>query len=502
MGYRVREVPLPRIDEMLGTLTLGSDQGKPRSMNYVDLPDVPQVPHLAPLSVDRNDVDTVVQGAAKRFAKVTKPFNERHARRLKDFTRKWCRRYLTPIEREMEFEEWLATTSYSEGRKNELRECRERYVRGEITADQLRKVKSHIKQESYPEYKHARHINARCDLAKVVFGPIIKAIEQMVYSATRANGDPIFIKHVPLPERPALLRKLKQAGCLYVESDHSAYEATIKKRLMELIEVEVVKFVFRHRPDIVSKFASVEMGANRLYLSSLGITIVLSYFRCSGDMWTSLMNGLVNIITAEFGVALAGGTFCGGFVEGDDGIFAVQGNVPTYELMCELGLDVKYIYHDDPATASFCGMILAGEAILRDPVSFFAGFGWVGKRFAAGRKLKRQLALAKSLSALYETPRCPLVASAAWHVYQKTRGVQPVFLEDGYHYVPRDYHPPAPAVTPEARDLFARLYGVSCEAQVIAESRIEKGDWSVIPEVLRIHPHMQDFATRFVERLG
>jgi len=113
---------------MLGKVTLCADQRKPRSLNYVNLPDVPIVPNTAPLSGDRNDIDTAIQGAAKRFAKVTRPFQNQHAKPLKKFVKQWCRKHLRPIECEMSFEDWLDSTDYSTSRKEELRQCRDRYV--------------------------------------------------------------------------------------------------------------------------------------------------------------------------------------------------------------------------------------------------------------------------------------------------------------------------------------------------------------------------------------
>jgi len=462
-------------------------------VNFANLPDVPDVPYVAPVSPDRNDLDTAIEGVKKRYARIVPKVAKCHREDMRKCVRNWCRSHLVPVADIMGFDEWLESTSYNEHRKDQLREVHDRWVRGIAKATKLASVKSHIKCESYPQYKHARHINARCDLAKVVFGPIIKTLEREVYSQRE------FIKHVPLPERPELLRKLKQAGCSYVASDHTAFEAHMSKWVMELIEFEVARWLLSRFPRLAELFEKTESGVNRCYLNAVDLTVLIQYIRCSGDMWTSLMNGLVNLLSFLYACEANNTRFCGGFVEGDDGIFAVQGAPPTAEFMEELGFEVKFETHDDPATASFCGMILAGDSIIRDPSKFFQTFGWSDRFMAGGLLVKRQLALAKSLSALYETPGCPLVSCAARYVYDKTKGTRPRFIDGAYRQVPADFHPPEIHISQEARELFARLYGVSPEAQIAAEERLMRGDWSVVSECVRFHPHVADYTTRYVE---
>jgi len=411
LGYRVREVPLPRTQEHRGTIKEGGRLPKKRSVNFTNLPDVPDIPYVAPVSPDRNDLDTAIEGLKKRYARQVPEVLKQHREPLRKFVRQWCQDHLTPIDAPMGLEEWLDSTSYNDRRKEQLREVHDRWVRGVISHKRLASVKSHIKCESYPEYKHARHINARCDLAKVIFGPIVKRMEQEVYRQHE------FIKHVPLPDRPALLRGLKQAGCKFVASDHSAFEAHMSFWVMELIEFEVAKWLLRKYPDLNTLFEKTESGENRCYLSAVDLLVLIRYVRCSGDMWTSLMNGLVNLLSFLYACDDLGARFCGGFVEGDDGIFAVQGPLPDANYMLGLGFEVKYEVHDDPATASFCGMILAGDSIIRDPSKFFQTLGWSDRFMTSGARVKRQLALAKALSALYETPGCPLVSVAARYVY-------------------------------------------------------------------------------------
>lgn len=492
VGYRANEVPLPDPGQPRGRVVVSPKCIPHRSINFATLPDVPRVPFVAPISPCRFDRDTALKGIAKRYARQVPPLSPDLKAPFRAFCAKWARENLTPIRGPMEFEEWLATESYPIARKEQLRKAHAKWGASNAIPSQsdLRKVKGFIKLESYPEYKHARHINARCDYAKVFFGPVCKAMEAEVYKY------PAFIKHVPLPERPALLRKLKIAGAKYVATDHTAFEAHFTVELQEIVEFEVVKWLLAHRPDIVQCLTATESGENHISLAS-GIKVFIQGVRCSGDMWTSLFNGLGNLLSFSFACHLLGSTFQG-YVEGDDGIFAVHGDIPTPELMQRLGFEVKMEQHDDPSTASFCGMILAGDQIIRDPSRFFQSFGWSDRFISAGARVKRSLALAKSLSALYETPNCPLVSAAARHVYDRTKGVVPRFIDGAYRQVPRDFHPPQTCITRETRDLFAQKYGVSVELQVQMESSIAAGDWRCLA-ALPFHADVGHYFARYVE---
>lgn len=493
MGYRAPETPLGIPKEGRGTLRVGAKPPRQRSANYVDLPDVPHIHGVAPVSPDRNDKETAVRGMRHRYARHVPALDPKHREQFRLFVRKWAREHLTPIQSPMSFEEWLATESYNESRKAQLRKIHSEIVDrgGAIPIWMLRRVKAFIKSESYPEYKHARHINARCDAAKVIFGPIVKRMEEEVYKQHE------FIKHVPLPQRPALLRALKIAGAKYVESDHTAFEAHFTVELQTIVEFEVCRWLLKQYPEISVLLEDVESGENYITMPALDLIMKISGIRCSGDMWTSLFNGLGNLMAMKFACSILGST-CDGFVEGDDGIFAVHGPVPTPELMSKLGFEVKMVEHDDPATASFCGMILAGDSIIRDPRRFFQTFGWTDRYLSAGLKVKRSLALAKSLSALYETPNCPLVAVASRYVYERTRGVEPRWDGSKYRQVPKDFQPPETSITAETRDLFAAKFGVSPAAQLKMEERIAEGDWSCLSE-LQYHHHVGDYYVRYVE---
>lgn len=106
----------------------------------------------------------------------------------------------------------------------------------------------------------------------------------------------------------------------------------------------------------------------------------------SGDMCTSLGNGISNYLLAKFLVERKGGQLRGVF-EGDDGLFSttVLLDEKDYE---KLGFTIKIERVDDPTRASFCGMIYtkSGE-VVRDPRKVFQNFGWTSSCIHGGRKV-------------------------------------------------------------------------------------------------------------------
>jgi len=190
-----------------------------------------------------------------------------------------------------------------------------------------------------------------------------------------------------------------------------------------------------------------------------------------------------------------------GFVEGDDGLFATDAllNEGMYKA---LGFTIKIVEVRDPCAASFCGMIFAesGE-IIRDPIAFMAGFGWTSSFISAGPKIMHELLRAKALSAVYETPQCPIVGVLARIALARTRGYAARFVEDGYHVFPHD-EIPLPAFSPsmDTRLLVAQEFGIAPEVQILIERRLLEGSMDVVglldPE--RVRPYLE-YTSKYIE---
>jgi len=182
-----------------------------------------------------------------------------------------------------------------------------------------------------------------------------------------------------------------------------------------------------------------------------------------------------------------------GFVEGDDGLFAIyRGKIPTPDDFASLGFVIKLAKVDDPCKASFCGIICVDDTIIRDPIRFIANFGWTSSFTTAGLRVRMGLLRAKALSAVYETPQCPVVGAMARFALRVTRGYAPRFVPDGYHVCPPDELPiPAFGPSDHVRQLFDELFGVSPIAQMEIERKIDSGQFD---ELESLFPHNQAHA--------
>jgi hypothetical protein len=338
-----------------------------------------------------------------------------------------------------------------------------------------------LKLEPYDLIKYARTINSRTDRFKVWAGPLAKAIEERVFAL------PYFIKHVPVVDRPTVINALKKAGLIYAEWDFSSFEKHFRKKIMEAIEFELYRFMLPAVSDDDISFLTGVLGGKNVLNFQLGRATILAR-RLSGEMFTSLGNGFTNLMLVLF-LAEQKGIHANGVVEGDDGLFALDGRL-TSEDWARLGFTVKEIhYYDDPGKAHFCGMIFSESMeIIRDPVRFFQKFGWTHSNIHAGPKIMNRLLRAKALSVLYETPQCPIIGAAAWRVLKITRGYEPLFVSDGYHdtsKIPRDEKfLPAFAPQMDTRNLFRDKFGVDERAQRWAEQEIAKGNFNAVDEAL------------------
>jgi len=490
-GYRSREVPLPRPtlspDVVVSRPRVQKELPRRRMFHALD-------PKLvatgkAPVHVDTNDIDTQVDGIAQRMGRIVPEGNRNRIQKLAHYVDKWCLKYLKPLTQQPSFNDWIETnTSYTQARKDELIKCFEELNGGPPNRKQRRKINSFIKAESYPQYKHARWINSRSDHFKAWAGPWFKAIEEQVYSLKW------FIKHTPVPERPMKVSSLMRDLARYFASDHTAFEAHMTPLIMQTIECRVYRFMLQNFPEVAEIIAATIAGVNH-GRTRRGVTFRLKGRRMSGDMCTSLGNGLTNLILWAF-LCEENGAEWDGFVEGDDGIFAVyKGTAPTTEDYKSLGFTIKLEEGSDPRTMSFCGIIAADGQNIKDPIDFAANFGWSSSCVGAGEKVRHELLRAKALSAVYELPHCPVIRAIADLALDITQNSAPRFISDGYHEIPRDTaNVPAFSPTETTRIMFSKLFGMSSECQQYLEETIRTSQSLDCLNVFSAHADMETFA--------
>jgi hypothetical protein len=319
-------------------------------------------------------------------------------------------------------------------------------------------------------------IMSRSDHFKAWAGPYVSAMEDIVY-----HHMPEFIKHTPVPDRPAKVLALKQAGLTYYQTDFTKFESHFVRELMEACECRLYSYLLRDWTGWRTLVKACK-GVNKMRTRQ-GVSVEILARRMSGDLWTSLGNGFTNLMLAKF-IAHRKGGVVRGFVEGDDGLFA--STVPLCkEDYKDLGFTIKVDQIADPCKGSFCGLIFSESGqIIRSPRKFLMNFGWTQSFITAGDEIMLQLLRAKALSSVYETPHCPIVGALARYALSRTRSVVPRFVEDGFHKCPDEFPIPDFSPSSDTRVLFHELFGVDLATQVALEECISRGDTATIAALL------------------
>jgi len=441
---------------------------------------------------DPSHTPSVVGGISKRFGYDPPKMNRNYTRRFRRFVSAWLKHNFVPLTDAdiPSFEEWLDSTPYSSSRKEELARQWAKFVSSGMPFKSFRCVKSFIKDETYPEFKYPRIINSRIDAAKCYFGPVVKAVSDRLFTM------PEFIKTVPVPDRPAVIRNsLLDAGDNedYVFTDYTAFEAHFTPEVMQMTQFMLFKHALSGCTDKtgwLSVYVSTMSGVNELTFKHLTASLIAT--RMSGEMDTSLSNGFANLMLFLFVARLNGATSVKGFVEGDDGLFRVSPAycAPTKEQFADLGFTIKIEHTRHLSQASFCGQVydMTDLIVVTDPAEVLARLGWTNKKYVmANNKTLMMLLRAKAFSLVYQYNGCPLL---------DTLGRRLLELTDGYDIEERIYQnmdqwerdklraatalslPPKKEPGVNTRQLVQDLYGVAVEAQLRIEeefSSIELG---------------------------
>lgn len=275
-------------------------------------------------------------------------------------------------------------------------------------------------------------------------------------------------------------------------TDYTNYEKHFTPLVMRSIEFPMYERLLTPAlaTDDMKFLFSILTGKNKLRTRS-GQKATVVGRRMSGEMNTSLGNSWANFILCAFVMAQKGLDLddFDGIFEGDDGLICSNVELTSADFRA-CGFDIKIERVRKPSEASFCGLIFADSGqTVRDPVRFFQKFGWVNTQIHSGQRVLDALMRAKALSALYETPACPIVSAAAWNVLHTTRHVDPRFVRDGYHDsydIPRNESAvPKPSITSDTRHLFERMFGIDVSMQIELEAEFMRGDFSRMDSMLQ-----------------
>lgn len=385
-------------------------------------------------------------------------------RELRCFVHKWCQKNLLPLDRIKTFDEWIEETHYSKKRKQQLRDLR---LKGSPKDVFEAKIKCFVKDEFYPELKAPRMISSREDRAKVWLGPIFSSIEDVLYVL------PPFVKRLTAQERIQKIDGMFGDRPVYV-TDYSSFETHFHRKMMECVEMVIYKHLLKKFP---SELELVKVILGRNHLVSKYFSGELEAVRMSGEMNTSVGNGISNYMFMLFAASKLGVEVKNMVVEGDDGLVELNAELSP-DLFAKMGLEIK-LAPTRPCEASFCGCVY-DPMTLRNfghPLDLLAKIGWAPKKaMSYSARRRTELLVAKVYSACAEFPGVPIV----WKFCELVlRHEKKVSYARAYKYL--DYYKTTlltmsdQITKPTAldRQWFAYLTGLSAQDQLAIEAEFE-----------------------------
>jgi len=454
-GARVSEIPFDiRLKVGAGCLirTVGAVGGRrviATSLRVV-------MPNVALAAYDGNDVPSIVQAYTHRSLQPLPVVHQWVYTEFRAWMRRWVKRFGHTVAEE--FEDWLEQTHYTLAEKNRLRNVWADMNFSLLPVDRFRHYTCFVKAEFYPardQWKAPRMIHSPSDQAKVLFGPYFKACEKLLF------GDDLesvpfhspFVKHLTVDERKIAVDKLPVHGMFVYLLDQKSFEAHITSQFMGICECIFYRWVIGNTP-LTRLICAVLTGRHFIH-SRTGLTVVKRGRRNSGDMCTSLGNSITSYALLAFIINHRKHGEFWALIEGDDVL--VSSTVPLVpQDFLELGFETEITPHSDPHLASFCGLVFGDSGqVVRDPIKFCLKFGWIFGYVGAGSYVLDSLLHGKALSALFETPHCPIVAPLARYALQLVRYTSPRWLVDAYHDHVLDFDIPDYAPTMDTRLLFA-----------------------------------------------
>ncbi len=367
---------------------------------------------------DLTDVSTSLDGFKYRVCPKLPGFDRIKARALRRFTLKFCKKHLKPLSvlSDTSVRAWSAKTNYNQKRKDELIRKNDK-----ITNPFDKKytfVKSFIKDEFYPDYKHARTINSRTDEYKTLVGPIFQLISDEVFKLRW------FIKKIPVDERPKHIYDRFSKRRFVYSTDFSSFEAHFQKLLIDNCEMVMYEYMVQHLAEGQNFMRLVRAMTKENRIEFQRFLVFIFAKRMSGEMCTSLGNGFTNLMLILFICKLNDiNNDPDPFVEGDDSLFGADTEITTDDFK-KFGLRIKIEKHDDVCRASFCGMVFDRQDMtnVSDPREVLATFGWTSFKYIRSKSSVHKILLrCKALSLAYQYPSCPILSKLAETVLRLTR---------------------------------------------------------------------------------
>jgi hypothetical protein len=335
--------------------------------------------------------------------------------------------------------------------------------------------------------KFGRIINGRLRL-KAYFGPLIHAIEGRLYKILQESGFPLFKKEL----NSEALMDVMEGYCNLPEhvrkymGDARTWEAQQFEEYKAAGVWQVYWYMCRNNAKMMVRmriFILVVSGLNVL-VSKYGVQMIRALM-CSGEMDTSLGNGLSNLFSWQAAYLVRYGEVPRQemiiTVEGDDAIVACDRQI-TQGMFENIGIHMEVDECNEANTMSFCGQVYerSSRTLITDPMPLIISFGWLDIRKAnLGKNKVHQLYRLVAMSYLYLYPGCPIVQEFSLFVLRATRGQQfSQFVLDTMNVYEREIYEQfkdtrwqdlVRPITEETRELMFEQFGITPRDQAAAE---------------------------------
>lgn len=373
-------------------------------------------------------------------------------------------------------------------------------------------AKAFGKEEFLPATdKSLRIICPRSDIVVVREGRVFRTIDHWW-----AKHGPT-VKLVPIPDRMRYISGLfgplsGAAPKYYLCTDFTSFEHSLTPLVMRNTELQWIKYLIRNDEFQREDFRSFQqcLGKQSRIRFKHGVAKVNS--RMSGDVDTSTGNGMVNWTVIYAITRRLGWTGpLRGVVEGDDGIFAVDGPLPMRDgqpdaagfaaIAAEFGFTLKLEVHEDFNECGFLQMFYddTNDTTLVDPVKKLATVSVTLSPAATTPAATLELQYAKNLSLLVEARAVPVVTAFALMNKRilESHGVHTPRWDRADWYHDQLFRPIVNRIdwrtwnlppSPYGRRQVERLFGVPVSEQIAFEEWCHaQTDFSEIPPHLYLH---------------
>lgn len=503
-GYRVQDrvmsdtPPPPSKAGVVHTVRPTTDIGPREQATNIG----PTVLGRTPCFPDGRDSENYVRAALYRVLQLVGPEELDHEMLtdLAGFVLRWCRKYLLVQGAPMPFSAWIESRPYPQHRKEELRLAHAKALTRENWDYEY--ISCFLKGECYQAFKDPRLINSRSDEFKCLFGPWCTWMESIVYRL------PMFAKHIRVRDRPKIIENMISHMPVQFVSDYSRFESSMRPELMEAIEC----VVYTHF-GVPQGYMNVITGKNHLCARKGVFEAVVYGSRMSGEMNTSLGNGLTNYLMFAY-YAHCHGLPIVGMVEGDDGIYgSTQRFDPKWFL--KLGFKVELIEDKPVNAAGFCRQFWTSDGTVVTDLYRLTKLGWtMHLPKAASLTKKKELFAAICLSLGHELGGSPIFWAFAkkygrsgkvplnwWELNEaQTLGIE---YEIKGHWIHLKGEAPWQQPSLQTREEYSLMFGISVGAQLAIEKQVFDGNWFIdVPElnieIDKIYPDMREAHDRFV----